>query len=296
MRPIIGVENRSAQEVFYIMCDRITSALRSAAPMPRVKVLEWFPVEAICTREKAQALGGHYSVVEFDKDRPDRHFATNIDLGGLAFVFLLEPDMEFGGTRPKRFSTIEAAKAAAQADYEARILSALTAPPAREIRGRIYGGGGGGGAGVLQLNQHGGGGGGAGIPGAWHFPFETGVRGGSGGGPGALRSATPMPEPVAWIDPARLAMLDPTATDGGITATALVWSSQDLTGELVPLYPTPPAREISEAEVERAARALAADELGMGDPPAVVATIVEHQWKAFAKQARAALEAARSPS
>jgi hypothetical protein len=52
----------------------------------------------------------------------------------------------------------------------------------------------------------------------------------------ALRSATPMPEPVAWID-----------------ATALVWSSQDLTGELVPLYPTPPAREISEAEVERAA-------------------------------------------
>jgi hypothetical protein len=133
MRPIIGVENRSAQEVFYIMCDRITSALRSATPTPRVKVLEWFPVEAICTREKAQALGGHYSVVEFDKDRPDRHFATNIDLGGLAFVFLLEPDMEFGGTRPKRFSTTEAAKAAAQADYEARILSALTAPPAREI-------------------------------------------------------------------------------------------------------------------------------------------------------------------
>jgi hypothetical protein len=41
--------------------------------------------------------------------------------------------MEFGGTRPKRFSTIEAAKATAQADYEARILSALTAPPAREI-------------------------------------------------------------------------------------------------------------------------------------------------------------------
>ena len=133
MRPIIGVENRSAQEVFYIMCDRITSALRSAAPMPGVKVLEWFPVEAICTREKAQALGGHYSVVEFDKDRPDRHFATNIDLGGLAFVFLLEPDMEFGGTRPKRFSTTEAAKAAAQADYEARVLSALTTSPAREI-------------------------------------------------------------------------------------------------------------------------------------------------------------------
>jgi hypothetical protein len=37
--------------------------------------------------------------------------------------------------------------------------------------------------------------------------------------------------------------------NGGITATALVWSSQDLTGELVPLYPAPPAREISEAEV-----------------------------------------------
>jgi hypothetical protein len=48
-------------------------------------------------------------------------------LGGLAFVFLLEPDMEFGGTRPKRFSTIEAAKAAAQADFEARILASIQA-------------------------------------------------------------------------------------------------------------------------------------------------------------------------
>lgn len=44
--------------------------------------------------------------------------------------------------------------------------------------------------------------------------------------------------------------------------------------------------------VECASRALAADELGMGDPPAVVATIVEHQWRAFERQARLALLAA----
>lgn len=90
----------------------------------RVKPLEWADVDAICTREKAPALGGHYSAVEFDANTEEAHFAASIDLGGLAFVFILEPD-PLGGRRPKRYPTIEAAKAAAQADYEARIIAAL---------------------------------------------------------------------------------------------------------------------------------------------------------------------------
>ena len=36
-RPIIGIENRAAEEVFDIMCDRIRSALRAAAERER----EW---------------------------------------------------------------------------------------------------------------------------------------------------------------------------------------------------------------------------------------------------------------
>lgn len=90
----------------------------------RVKPLVWEDVDAICTRQKAPALGGHYSVVEFDANTEEAHFAANIDLGGLAFVFILEPD-PLGGRRPKRYPTLEAAKAAAQADYEARIIAAL---------------------------------------------------------------------------------------------------------------------------------------------------------------------------
>ena len=100
-----------------------------------MKALEWFDAPNICTREKAAALGGHYSVVEFDAGTDEAHFAVNIDLGGLAFVFILEPD-PLGGRRPKRYPTIEAARAAAQADYAARILAALedTGEPALRAR------------------------------------------------------------------------------------------------------------------------------------------------------------------
>ncbi len=90
----------------------------------RVKTLEWFSAPNICTREKAAALGGHYSAVEFDARTEEAHFSVNIDLGGLAFVFILEPD-PLGGRRPKHFPTLEAAKDAAQADYESRIIAAL---------------------------------------------------------------------------------------------------------------------------------------------------------------------------
>ena len=101
------------------------AALRRARSAVKVKPLVWVASPNICTREKAVALGGHYSVVEFDAGTSEAHFATNIDLGGLAFVFILEPD-PMGGRRPKQFPTIEAAKAAAQADYEHRILALLT--------------------------------------------------------------------------------------------------------------------------------------------------------------------------
>jgi len=106
------------------------TAERDAALVGAVKVkpLVWFDAPNICTREKADALGGHYSLVEFDAGTDEAHFAVNIDLGGLAFVFILEPD-PFGGRRPKQFPTIEAAKAAAQADYEARILAAIQPDP-----------------------------------------------------------------------------------------------------------------------------------------------------------------------
>lgn len=108
------------------MTDHTVDKAALAAKGLRVKPLEWADVDAICTRQKAPALGGHYSAVEFDAGTENAHFAANIDLGGLAFVFILEPD-PLGGRRPKQFPTLEAAKASAQADYEARILAALSA-------------------------------------------------------------------------------------------------------------------------------------------------------------------------
>lgn len=40
-RPIIGIENRTAQEVFDIMCDRIRSALVSAPAVPDAVAADW---------------------------------------------------------------------------------------------------------------------------------------------------------------------------------------------------------------------------------------------------------------
>ena len=107
-------------------CDGLYDAINALPTQGwRVKPLVWEDVEAPCTRQKAAALGGHYSAVEFDAGTDDAHYAVNIDLGGMAFVFILEPDLEWGGRRPKRFPTLDAAKAAAQADYERRVLAAL---------------------------------------------------------------------------------------------------------------------------------------------------------------------------
>ena len=113
------------------MTDHTVDKAALAAKGLRVKPLEWVAAPNICTREKAVALGGHYSAVEFDAGTENAHFAANIDLGGLAFVFILEPD-PLGGRRPKQSPHQEAAKAAAQADYEARILAALSAHEAKE--------------------------------------------------------------------------------------------------------------------------------------------------------------------
>ncbi len=96
-----------------------------AALASMVKPLEWEDVPEICTRQKASALGGHYSVVEFDAGTDDAHYATNFDLGGLlSFVFILEPD-PLGGRRPKRFPTPEAARAAAETDYRHRVVASI---------------------------------------------------------------------------------------------------------------------------------------------------------------------------
>jgi len=54
-RPLIGIENRTAQEVFDIMCDRILSAIETgitvSAPSPRAQALE--EIRAIAEKQKA---------------------------------------------------------------------------------------------------------------------------------------------------------------------------------------------------------------------------------------------------
>jgi hypothetical protein len=102
----------------------------------------------------------------------------------------------------------------------------------------------------------------------------------------ALRSAMPMPgvKPVAYL------INDPMAGEPEVSFI------KTLGIENIPLYTAPPAREISEAEVERAARAI--DALwseGQDRGPAFEDT--EREYQAHCRStARAALEAARSPS
>ena len=89
-----------------------------------LKPLHWEDAdEGFCTKWKAAALGGHYELVWFEDKQG---FSVNFSWGRpLSFWFIQgEPD-EYGPTGPKSFTTLDQAKAAAQADYEARILSAL---------------------------------------------------------------------------------------------------------------------------------------------------------------------------
>lgn len=125
-RPIIGIENRTAQEAFDIMAGRIRhalEALQSGAGV-RVKPLEWEDAdEGMCTKWRAAALGGHYELVEFDGEDG---YAVNFHWGRpLSYWFIQgEPD-EWGPTGPKMFPSLYEAKAAAQADYERRIKAAI---------------------------------------------------------------------------------------------------------------------------------------------------------------------------
>ena len=101
-----------------------------------VKKLEWVDAdEGMCTKWRAAALGGHYELVDFGKGDPG--FAVNFHWGRpLSFWFIQGDPDEWGPTGPKIFPTLEAAKAAAQADYERRIISALEpAASANELSG-----------------------------------------------------------------------------------------------------------------------------------------------------------------
>jgi len=89
-----------------------------------LKPLHWEDAdEGFCTKWKAAALGGHYELVWFEDKQG---FSVNFSWGRpLSFWFIQgEPD-EYGPTGPKSFTTLDQAKAAAHADYAARILSAL---------------------------------------------------------------------------------------------------------------------------------------------------------------------------
>lgn len=105
-----------------------------AAPVAvRVKKLVWVDAdEGMCTKWRAAALGGHYELVILDKE--DGLFSVNFRWGNpLGFWFIQgEPD-QFGPTGPKKFPSIEAAKAAAQADHAARILPQIEAIPAAQV-------------------------------------------------------------------------------------------------------------------------------------------------------------------
>ena len=103
----------------------------------------------------------------------------------------------------------------------------------------------------------------------------------------ALRSATPMPEPVAWRYTSR--------ANGEEWPWTYTEHRPVVSGFTVaePLFTTPPAREISEAEVERAAREFL---LHQGEQPSRITKRGAELWEDYAPAMRAALEAARSPS
>jgi hypothetical protein len=107
-----------------------TNNLRRAerAALVRVKPLVWEPVDEICTRFVAPALGGKMIVVELDPGTGD--YSAGFDLGGLSFRLIQAQysDQFDTWSAPAKYPSIEAAKAAAQADYEARIKSALETP------------------------------------------------------------------------------------------------------------------------------------------------------------------------
>ena len=91
-----------------------------------IRPLCWIDdTESKCTRAYAPALGGKMMVVELDPGSGE--YSAGIDLSGLCFRFVLDTYHDGLGafTAPAKFPSIEAAKSAAQADYEARVSSSL---------------------------------------------------------------------------------------------------------------------------------------------------------------------------
>jgi hypothetical protein len=83
----------------------IKAEVKRLSAGPKVKPLEWSPGHS------AKSPCGAYYIIPVDE-----RFAVSLNA------------MSIGAEHIGRFATIEAAKAAAQADYEARVLSALVQP------------------------------------------------------------------------------------------------------------------------------------------------------------------------
>lgn len=129
---ILAYQEEAKKEINHfpvMMRAALTAALPFLTVQGAVKKLEWVDAdEGMCTKWRAAALGGHYELVDFGKDDPG--FAVNFHWGRpLSFWFIQGDPDEWVPTGPKIFPTLEAAKAAAQADYEARILSAIEPAP-----------------------------------------------------------------------------------------------------------------------------------------------------------------------
>lgn len=110
--------------------DGVTEYIRADLARPShagvVRPLCWIDdTESKCTRAYAPALGGKMMVVELDPGSGE--YSAGIDLSGLCFRFVLDTYHDGLGafTAPAKFPSIEAAKSAAQADYEARVSSSL---------------------------------------------------------------------------------------------------------------------------------------------------------------------------
>lgn len=99
----------------------------------KIKPLVWEDAdEGMCTKWRGRALGGCYELVSF---KGEEGFAVNFYWGRpLSFWFIQgEPDQWGYPTGPKIFPTLDAAKAAAQADYAARVLSAIDTTDLKEV-------------------------------------------------------------------------------------------------------------------------------------------------------------------
>jgi len=124
MRPIIGIENRTAQEVFDILCDRFRPAITAYEAAKgegvEVKPLEWVKHPSADLWRADSLLGRHqvYAVISQTSWAFD------------AFDGITQASGDAG--------SIVAAKAAAQADYETRIRSALTSPASGTTRATAW--------------------------------------------------------------------------------------------------------------------------------------------------------------